>query len=131
VPSTPIVPMNAEFVQRFVHEWIRTWNANDLEGLLAHYCSDVIFNSPRAKTITGSAQVIGKEALGVYWGAAIARASQRHFVLDHFIWGAGTNEVVILYENRVDGVCTRASEVFHFDDAGLVDRAEALYGASS
>ncbi|CAN5725003.1 hypothetical protein BH23CHL2_BH23CHL2_21040 [soil metagenome] len=122
--------MHPESIERFVHEWIETWNANDLEGLLAHYTDDAVFDSPRAQALTGSARVEGKEALRDYWGAAIARASSRRFVFDRYIWDAERSELVVLYTNRVDGTSTRACEVFHFDEAGLVDRAEALYGAS-
>jgi steroid delta-isomerase len=123
--------MKPDSVERFAREWIEDWNTSDLDGLLAHYRDDVVFSSPRAQALTGSAQVEGKEALRAYWGAATARASSRRFTLDRHIWDAGRNELVILYENQVDGASTRACEVFHFDDDGLVDHAEALYGASS
>jgi steroid delta-isomerase len=117
-------------VERFVQEWINAWSANDLDRLLAHYREDAVFNSPRALALTGSAQVEGRSALREYWGAAIARRPSRRFVLDRYIWDADRRELVILYENQADGTSTRACEVFHFDGDGLVDRAEALYGAA-
>ncbi|MEZ4523750.1 MAG: nuclear transport factor 2 family protein [Thermomicrobiales bacterium] len=117
-------------IERFVHEWIETWNANDLERLLAHYTDDAVFESPRAQMLTGSARVEGKEALRAYWGASIARSTSRHFVLDRHLWDVDRNELLILYTNQVDGSSTRACEVFHFNGDGLVDRAEALYGAT-
>lgn len=121
---------NAAFAGRFASEWIECWNTRNLERLLTHYTDQVVFRSPRAQVITGSSIVTGKAALRSYWGTAIARATSRCFTLDRVIWDAGRNELVILYDSRVDGVSTRASEVFHVDVSGLVDRAEALYGAS-
>jgi len=123
--------LDAESVDQFVQEWIQAWNTSDLERLIGHYCEDVIFNSPRAQALTGSAEVIGKSALRDYWGMAIARASSRHFVLDHFIWDGSRAELVIVYINQVDGVSTRACEIFRFDSSGLVERVEALYGATT
>src|SRR5262245_46358588 len=57
--------------EQFAAEWIATWNAGDLDALLAHYSEDVTFTSPRAAAITGSAVVRGKDALWAYWSAAI------------------------------------------------------------
>lgn len=122
-------PMNVDRIERFAYEWIEAWNAGDLERLLAHYRDDTIFDSPRAKKLTGAARIVGKDALRAYWGAAIDRASTRRFVLDCYLWDPERNALVILYTNHVDDTRTRACEVFYFDRDGWVERAEALYGA--
>ena len=46
--------------ESFAHEWIAGWNARDLDRILDHYADDVIFSSPKAQAITGSARVVGK-----------------------------------------------------------------------
>lgn len=122
--------MDDRAVERFANEWIERWNASDLEGLLGHYRDEAVFDSPRAQALTGAARVAGKAALRAYWGAAIERATARHFALDRYIWDPARRELVILYMSTVNEVSTRACEVFRFDAVGLVDRAEALYGAS-
>lgn len=113
----------------FADEWVRVWNAHDLEGLLAHYAEDVTFTSPRAALLTGEAVVQGKPALHAYWGAAIARARSRHFTLERTLWDAETRELAVIYISQVDERRVRAVELFRFGADGLVVAGEALYGA--
>jgi ketosteroid isomerase-like protein len=121
--------MTHEDAGAFAREWVRIWNAHDLEALLAHYSEDVTFTSPRAALVTGSAVVSGKPALRAYWGAAIARTRARRFTLERTVWDAHTRELVVVYISQVNDRRVRASEFFRFGADGLVVAGEAMYGA--
>lgn len=116
-------------MEAFAETWTRNWNANDLEALLAHYRDDARFTSPRARTLTGSAYIHGKEALRNYWSAAIARSTHRHFSLERTVQDMETSELVILYISETSLGRLRACESFRFDVSGLVIEGEAFYGA--
>jgi hypothetical protein len=121
--------MEPDRIARFAEEWIDNWNHHRLDAILLHYTDEVLFTSPRATALTGSATIHGKEALRRYWSAAIARTTARRFTLDRTLWDAAASELVILYISDIDGRRVRAAEVFRFDRAGQVTAGEALYGA--
>lgn len=116
-------------MSEFASAWIRAWNSNNLEELLSHYQEAVVFTSPRAQTVTGTALIRGKDALRAYWGAAIQRATSRHFTLERIIWDPECSELVIVYLNETTAARVRACEIFRFDADGRVAEGEALYGA--
>jgi hypothetical protein len=51
----------------FAQAWIAAWNARDLDAILSHYASDVVFLSPYAECVIGTGRVVGIEALRSYW----------------------------------------------------------------
>ena len=122
--------MDQRAASAFARDWIRTWNANDLDHLMSHYRENVRFTSPRAQSLVGVGTIEGKSALREYWGKAIERTTDRVFELDHCIWDANRSELVVVYISRVDGRSLRACESFRFDVDGMVIQAEALYGAT-
>ncbi len=60
---------------RFADDWVRAWNAHDVEAVLAHFHDDVLFTSPVAARVlpeTGGGVVRGgKDALRRYWTTAL------------------------------------------------------------
>lgn len=59
---------------QFADDWLRAWNAHDIEAVLTHFHDDVVFTSPVAARVlpeTGGV-VRGKEALRHYWTSALA-----------------------------------------------------------
>jgi uncharacterized protein (TIGR02246 family) len=107
----------------FTDEWVRAWNAHDVEGVLAHFAEDVVFTSPVAvRVVPGSGGVVrGKQALRAYWTAALARVPDLHFeVIAAYV---GVDTLVINYRNRSGGL---VNEVLAFD-GDLVVAGHATY----
>ncbi|MEZ4366188.1 MAG: nuclear transport factor 2 family protein [Kofleriaceae bacterium] len=108
----------------FAHEWIRAWNAHDLERILAHYAEAIEFTSPRAaELVPGSGGVIrGKAALRAYWALGLARSPDLHFVLEDVF--ATVDGASLLYRNQRG---QRVAETCGWDADGKVVRSIAAY----
>jgi hypothetical protein len=112
--------------QAFAEQWVKDWNAHDVDALLEHFTDDVVFTSPAAVRLFGGDGVIrGKEALRKYWSEGIRRIPDLHFeVLARYV---GVNTLVINYRNQAGGV---VSEVLTFDGA-LVREGHGTYLAQA
>jgi ketosteroid isomerase-like protein len=57
--------LSQEQAREIASDWIRAWNARDLEGILAHYADDIYFSSPTVITRLGepSGVLAGKQRL--------------------------------------------------------------------
>jgi hypothetical protein len=106
----------------FAGQWVKDWNAHDVEALLEHFTDDVVFTSPVAVRLFGGDGVIrGKEALRRYWSEGVRLIPDLYFeVLALYI---GVNTLVINYRNQAGGV---VSEVLTFDGA-LVREGHGTY----
>jgi ketosteroid isomerase-like protein len=112
--------------QAFAEQWVKDWNAHDVEALLAHFTDDVVFTSPVAVRVVGGDGVLrGKDALRAYWSTGLPMIPDLRFeVLDVY---AGVNTVVINYRNQAGGlVC----EVLTFDGP-LVCEGHGTYAAQA
>lgn len=114
--------MDRAWAEAFVEQWLRDWNAHDLEALLAHFSDDVVFSSPAAVQLLNGAGVIhGKDTLRSYWAEGIRRAPELRFELVGFY--VGVQVLVINYRNHRGGlVC----EVLRFE-GGVVKEGHAAY----
>jgi ketosteroid isomerase-like protein len=121
--------MTPEAAAAFAQAWTEAWSRQDVEAVLAHFAAGVRFTSPRAAATVGTATVAGKEALRVYWQAAIAAIETLQFTLDHTVWDPARQELAIVYTAAIDGRHLRACEFMRFDPHGLITEAEAMYGA--
>ncbi len=117
--------MDADSAQQFAREWVKAWNDHDLAAILAHYAEDVVFHSPRIRMVTGRDIdfVTGKDALRSYWAAALERARDLYFEVDHVLAGSGA--LTIVYTNHRQQT---VAETFVFNAAGKVERSIAAYG---
>lgn len=98
--------------ESLVAEWVRAWNAHDVEAVLTHFHDDVVFSSPVAARLlpeTGGV-VRGKGALRDYWVTALAALPDLHFEVVGVY--TGQSVVVINYRNQ-QGVLV--NEVLMFD----------------
>ena len=104
----------------FAQQWVEEWNSHDLDRVLAHYASGVVFRSPVAARVVPESQgvVRGLDALRDYWSAALAQTPDLHFeVLDVCV---GVNTLLIRFRNQLGAV---RCEVLRFED-GLVVEGE-------
>ena len=112
------------FAEHFAADWIKVWNAHDLDAILAHYADDIVFHSPRIAVVMGEQIdfVAGKIALARYWGKALSIAKDLHFTFDRLY--LGSDSLTIAYRNQRG---QNAAETFVFDSAGLVKESIATY----
>ena len=122
--------MNRVEANEFAANWISAWNRKDVSAVLEHYVEDAKFVSPKAARFVGNPIVEGKKALAKYWSLAAKQIEKIEFTLDHVVWDAATNELVIFYEANLNGACSRACEAMKFDSSGRQISGEAMYGAS-
>ncbi|MBW0015093.1 nuclear transport factor 2 family protein [Mycobacterium sp.] len=102
--------MNLDVVA-FSEQWAASWNAHDVDSVLAHFHEDVVFTSPvAAGLLPETAGVVrGKAALRNYWTTALQRIPNLRFVVEAVYEGIDT--VVIAYRNQDGGL---VSEVLRF-----------------
>jgi len=115
--------MDRSWAESFADQWIRAWNAHDVEAVLSHFADNVVFTSPVAARVvpeTGGV-VEGKEALRAYWSLALAKVPDLHFELISVF--AGVSAVVIAFRNQRGEL---ASEVLELKE-GLVIRGHGTY----
>jgi ketosteroid isomerase-like protein len=112
----------------FAAEWAAAWNRRDLEAVLAHFHDDVVFTSPTALAVVGTATVRGKQALRDYWTIAMGRITALRFTVDRALWDSQARELAIVYVADIEGKSRRVSENLVFDEAGLVVAAEVFHG---
>jgi ketosteroid isomerase-like protein len=96
----PTVNAGSFDAQAFADDWVRAWNAHDVEAVLAHFHDDVEFTSPVAARVlpeTGGA-VRGKAALRNYWVQALRLLPDLHFEVIGVY--RGQSVVVINYRNQ-------------------------------
>lgn len=109
--------------QNFADDWVRAWNAHDVEAVLAHFHDDVLFTSPIAARVVPESEgvVRGKEALRHYWATALAAFPDLHFdVVDVY---QGESTLVINYRNHRNQL---VNEVLTFD-GDLVREGHGTY----
>jgi len=112
-----------DFALRFAEDWVASWNAHDLERVLAHYTDDFEMASPVIAEFVGepSGTLKGKNAIRDYWAKALARLPDLRFELLEVYLGAAS--VVIRYR----GPRGLSAEAFWFNAEGKVYRAAAHY----
>jgi hypothetical protein len=113
--------MDQATAQAFTEQWVRAWNAHDIEAVLAHFTEDAVFSSPVAARVVpeSGGLVRGKDALRAYWNTALTRLPDLHFeILGTYV---GVDTLVINYRNQRGGL---VNEVLVFDG----DRVVAGHG---
>jgi ketosteroid isomerase-like protein len=112
--------------QAFAQQWVKDWNAHNVEALLEHFTDDVVFTSPVAARILGGDGVIrGKEALRKYWSEGVRLIPDLRFeVLALYV---GVSTLVINYRNHAGGL---VSEVLTFEGS-LVREGHGTYLAEA
>jgi SnoaL-like domain len=122
--------MTREDGETFARRWADAWNAQAIERVLEHFHQNVVFTSPTALALLGSATVRGKEALRAYWASALGRIGSLHFTVDRVLWDPVRRELGIIYTSEIDDNTRRVSENLTFDESGQVVSAEVFHGVS-
>lgn len=115
--------ISKEFAIEFAKEWIESWNSHDLQRILSHYHQDFVMSSPKISAIANEASGVlhGKDRVAAYWSKALSLLPDLKF--RHISTFTGSDSLVIYYE----GVSGLATEVFFFNEQGLVVKAAANY----
>jgi ketosteroid isomerase-like protein len=122
--------MTNEEAAATARRWIDSWNARDVEAVLAHFDEQVRFTSPKAAAITGRPLVEGRPALRAYWQAALERITSLHFTLDRALWDERAKTLAIVYVSELNGQRARACEFLRMGSNGRAIEGEAMYGAA-
>ncbi len=118
--------MDLTEAQAFAEQWVKDWNAHDVDALLEHFTDDVVFTSPAAVRLLGGDGVIrGKEALRKYWSEGVRLIPDLHFEVLAVYVGIAT--LVINYRNQAGGL---VNEVLTFN-GGLVSEGHGTYLAQA
>jgi ketosteroid isomerase-like protein len=108
----------------YADEWVRAWNAHDIEAVLDHFSDDVVFTSPVAARVVPESRgvVRGKAALRDYWTTALSQQADLQFEVVGVYSGEST--LVINYRNHRGQL---VNEVLTFDGDGLVREGHGTY----
>ncbi len=107
----------------FAAEWIAAWNSHDLDRILSHYSSDIVFLSPIAQQLMGNGRVAGIDALREYWCRGLKLQSDLKFELAQVL--RGHDCLTIFYRNQRG---QPVAETVEFGAGGKVVRSSACYG---
>ena len=115
-----------EEADHFAKHWVESWNAHDLEAIMAHYSDDIELASPVAAKILNKpdGRVIGKRDLRAYFKKGLDAYPDLHFVLKDIMWGISS--VVLYYMNQKG---THTGEYMEISAKGLISRVVANYSA--
>ena len=116
--------MQKSFADSFAVDWIESWNAHDLERVLAHYSDDFAMSSPMIVQLgrERSGTLHGKAAVRAYWSAALERFPDLRFELISVLVGVGS--ITLCYKGARGWL---VAEVFHFGSDGTVTSAFVHY----
>lgn len=114
------------WAEAFAADWIASWNAHDLDRILAHYADDVEMTSPliAQRGFSASSKLQGKDAVRAYWRDGLARSPDLHFILKDVF--SGVDAIVIVYESVTAKRVVAERIRFNADQLGV--SAEALHG---
>src|SRR5262249_8030127 len=128
--------MNVD-AQAFAAEWIAAWNSHDLERVLSHYSTDIVFLSPIAQAVVGDGLGIRISALRSYWDQApAARHDLKFELLDVLVGqpddtlGERTTKVSVLPEcftgviDHLDWAARKRYDEFDFGYVLTVHKAQ-------
>ena len=114
----------------FATQWADAWNRRAVEEVLEDFHDDIVFTSPTALAVVGSAVVRGKDALRAYWNKALSGIGSLRFTVDRALWDPVGRELAIIYTAEINGRSIRVSENLLFNAEGQVVAAEVFHGAT-
>ncbi|PJJ59484.1 nuclear transport factor 2 family protein [Hymenobacter chitinivorans] len=118
--------MSPEQAAEFAHDWVESWNAHDLNRIMAHYAEELDFCSPLIQQLGADASgtLHSKEALRAYFATGLDRYPNLRFELQQVL--PGVQSVVLYYRSINDWP---AAEYMELNAQGRVQRVRAHYAA--
>ena len=116
--------ISEEQAREFANDWIDSWNAHDLERIMAHYDESVEYSSIFLLRLTDNqiGTVQGKQSVREYLAKGLAAYPDLHFkLLNVFV---GVRSIVLHYQSVNNLV---AAEVFEINESGLAVRIQCHY----
>ena len=116
--------IDESFAESFAAEWIRAWNAHDLDRVLSHYADDLEMSSPIIVQITGepSGKLHGKDSVQAYWAQALKLIPNLKLELISVLMGV--DSITLFY---IGAHGRLAAEVFQFGPDAKIVKAFAHY----
>jgi ketosteroid isomerase-like protein len=116
--------LDQKFADRFALEWLEAWNAHDLDAIMAHYSTDVVFQSPMTERVLGdpSGIVQGADALRDYFARGLAAVPDLSFELKQVLTGA--HSVTLYYRSSLGA---DVAELMQLDGQGRAVLAMVHY----
>ncbi len=113
-----------EKAQDFANDWIASWNAHNLDRVMAHYDSDVEYYSMFLLKLTDNdtGMLRGKDKVKEYLSKGLAAYPDLHFKLINVFLGVAS---ITLHYESVNKLI--AAEVFEINDTGLASRVQCHY----
>jgi hypothetical protein len=128
----PVVRTVGEYVvteleaEKFATDWIASWNAHDIERVMAHYDDDVEYFSMFVAELTGDStgRIKGKGNVKEYLSKGLAAYPNLNFkLIGYFL---GVSSITLQYESVNNLV---AAEVFELNCEGLAKRVQCHYAS--
>jgi hypothetical protein len=116
--------MTPQQAAAFAQDWVSSWNAHDLDRIMAHYAEQLDFRSPLVQQLGAAPTGVirSKAVLRTYFAAGLARYPDLYFELGQVL--PGVDSVVLCY--RSVNACP-AAEYMELDAHGRVLRVRAHY----
>lgn len=112
--------LDTDWAMAFAHEWIDSWNAHDMDRILAHYADEFQMSSPLIVERTGDPNGLleGKASVRDYWEPSLRAEPPLEFELIDLL--VGIDSITLYYRNVGRRV---VAETLIFDREGRVIRA--------
>ncbi len=120
--------IDQQWAQAFAKDWIESWNAHDMDRILAHYTDDFEMSSPLIVERLGlpEGKLKGKKAIGEYWLPSLSIDPPLQFqLIDIFV---GIESMTLYYDNVGRRV---VAETLFFDRFGKATHGMAQWSIAS
>jgi hypothetical protein len=116
--------MTREEAWSLANDWVKAWNAHDLDQIMNHYEDAIELTSPVAAQLLGGpdGKVVGKANLRAYFQRGLEVYPDLHIHLEDVLWGV--NSIVLSYANQ-KGI--RTGEFMELSPTGKVAWVVAHY----
>ena len=118
--------LSETLVKEFADDWVRAWNAHDLDAILSHYAPEIELTSPVAVRLLNdsSGTVRGPIALRQYFRRGLESYPNLAFELLEVMWGLSS--VILRYKNQKGST---TAEYMELDTRMKVTRVVANYSS--
>jgi len=119
---------NIDLNKQVANDWIKSFNAHDLDKLISLYAEDAIHFSPKLKVRQPETKgwVTDKVALNDWWADAFERLPTLQYELINLV--VGEQQVVLEYLRKVNGEPDMMVVEFLEIENGLIIKSRVYHG---